>query len=97
MSVKVSISGVELEHGIDYTLNGRVITFIQPINRLFMPSIKTRIKLLPDGAKFRVSTNKRGAIWQLQTLDHKKRMATITSMKSGITKKIGWGKEAWTC
>lgn len=54
--------------------------------------MKSRIKNLPDGAKFRLSL-KSPVEYLLNKLDYKRKVAIYTSTKSGRTFESGWGKE----
>jgi hypothetical protein len=49
-----------------------------------------KIKDLKDGAIFKLSKST-PVSYELNTLDHKKKMATFTSLKSGKTFTRGWG------
>ena len=54
--------------------------------------MKSRIKNLPDGAKFKLS--EKSVVWYwLNKLDHKRKVAIYTSTKSGKTFESGWGRE----
>jgi len=55
---------------------------------------KTKLRNLPDNAKFKLSP--KGTIWyRLQSLDHQKRMAIYTSEASHRTFRYGWNKEVY--
>ena len=53
-----------------------------------------KLKTLSDQSKFRIDPTSK-VTYTLQSLDHKKRTATYTSDKSGMTFTKGWGKEVW--
>lgn len=57
---------------------------------------KTKLKQLPDNAKFKLSQNSK-VVYQLHKLDEKKKMATYSSLKSNRTFTKGWAKEVWVC
>jgi len=55
---------------------------------------KTTLRNLPDNAAFKFSTASH-VVYRLQSLDHKKRMASYTSEASKRTYKAGWNKEVF--
>jgi len=53
-----------------------------------------KIKDLKDGAKFRIEKGS-AVIYELQSLNEKKKAATYTSLKSKRTFTKGWGKQVY--
>lgn len=52
-----------------------------------------KLKNLKDGSRFQIQPG--SVYYTLQKLDHKKKLATYTSEKSGMTFTKGWGKKVF--
>jgi len=58
--------------------------------------MKSKLKNLPDGSKFKLS--EKSVVWYwLNKLDHKRKVAVYTAVKSKRTFEAGWGKEVYPC